>query len=74
MSRYTVCIGLGGDREFASFPEALSCYVEHIDDRLGVALLGESEEPGSEADGLTADERSAVELADEMAVRYLGVG
>ena len=66
MSRYLVTYGLGeSEREFATFPDALACYVDNIAARGGVKVwnLDLCDEA---SDGLNEVEREAVELADEL--------
>lgn len=67
-NRYLVCWGLGeSELGFATFAEALACYVEHIDAR-GGAKVWNLEQCDDTSAGLTEVERDAIELADEMHV------
>ncbi len=69
-SRYLVTFGLGeGEKECPSFRDALACYIEHQSDRGGARVFNLDlceDDPERCADGLTSEEREAIDLANEL--------
>lgn len=64
--RYLVTWGLGeSERELPTFAEALALYIDQIAAR-GGAKIWNLELCDQESDGLTDEEKEAVELANEM--------
>lgn len=65
--RYLVSWGLGeSELELPTFAEALAVYIEHQSARGGVQIHSLDRMVDGEDDGLTDDEKAAVELANEM--------
>jgi len=68
--RYLVTHGLGeGEKECPSFRDALACYIDHQSDRGGARIFNLDlcdDDPERCTDGLTTEEREAIDLADEL--------
>lgn len=70
MSRYSVHYGLGeGSKSFATFVDALTFYIDCLPLRGGARVFNLDlcdSDPERETDGLTDEEKEAIEAADEM--------